>query len=155
VKEDLLEDRKKAKALETIKKVQAEFGRRDFVELSEDFNLEYKTVEEHKRNQYIGLVGNNSDIDNLAFSLPLEQVSNPIAFDNGYTLVRVLDRKTVTKEDLEANKDAERETILEAEKNNFFQSYLTKMRENRGVNIKYDLFFQISTEVISRYAKSQ
>ncbi len=155
VKEDLLEDRKKAKALETIKKVQAEFGRRDFVELSEDFNLEYKTVEEHKRNQYIGLVGNNSDIDNLAFSLPLEQVSNPIAFDNGYTLVRVLDRKTVTKEDLEANKDAERETILEAEKNNFFQSYLTKMRENKGINIKYDLFFQISTEVISRYAKSQ
>jgi len=155
VKEDLLEDRKKANALETIKKAQAEFGRKDFVELSEDFNLEYKTVEEHKRNQYIGLVGNNSDIDNLAFSLPLEQVSNPIAFDNGYTLVRVLDRKTVTKEDLEANKDTERETILEAEKNKFFQSYLTKMQEKYGVNIKYDLFLQISTEVISKYAKSQ
>jgi len=155
VKEDLLEDRKKAKALETIKKVQAEFGRKDFVELSEDFNLEYNTLEEHKRNQYIGLVGNNSDIDNLAFSLPLEQVSNPIAFDNGYTIVRVLDRKTVTKEDLEANKDAERETILEAEKDKFFLSYLTKMWEKKGVNIKNELYFQISNEIISKYAKNQ
>ncbi len=155
VKEDLLEDRKKKKALETIKKVKAEFGRRDFVKLAEDFNLEYKTVEEHKRNQYIGLVGNNADIDNLAFSFPLEQVSDPIVFADGYTLVRVLDRKTVTREDLEANKDTERETILESEKNKFIMSYLTKMRENKGVNIKYDLFFQINTEVISRYTKNQ
>ncbi len=155
VKDDLLEERKRAKSLETIKKIRAEFGRKDFVELSADFNLEYKTVDEHKRNQYIGVVGNNSDIDNLAFSLPLEQVSDPIAFDNGYTLVRVLDRKTVTKEDLEANKNAERETILEAEKNKFFQSYLTKLRDKKGVKIKYDLFFQISSEIISKYAKSQ
>ncbi len=155
VKDTLIEDRKKAKSLETIKKIQAEFGKKDFVELSEDYDLEYKTIEEHKRNQYIGVVGNNSDIDNLAFSLPLEQVSDPIAFDNGYTLVRVLDRKTVTKEDLEANKDAEREAILEAEKNKFFQSYLTKMREKKGVKIKYNLFFQISTEIISKYAKYQ
>ncbi len=155
VKDALIEDRKKTKSLEIIKKIQAEFGKKDFVELSEDYDLEYKTIEEHKRNQYIGVVGNNSDIDNLAFSLPLEQVSDPIAFDNGYTLVRVLDRKTVTKEDLEANKDAEREAILEAEKNKFFQSYLTKMREKKGVKIKYDLFFQISTEIISKYAKNQ
>jgi len=155
VKDDLLENSKKAKALETIKKVQAEFGRKDFVGLSEDFNLEYKTVEEHKRNQYIGLIGNNVEIDNLAFSLPLEQPSDPIAFADGYTLMRVLDRKTVTKEDLEANKDIERETILESEKNRFIMSYLTKKREKKGVNIKYDLFFQINTEVISKYAKNQ
>ena len=155
VKDDLLENSKKAKALETIKKVRAEFGRKDFVKLSEDFNLEYKTIEEHKRNQYIGLIGNNVDIDNLAFSLPLEQVSDPIVFADGYTLVRVLNRKTVTKEDLEANKNTERETILEAEKNRFIMSYLTKRREKKGVNIKYDLFFQINTEVISKYAKNQ
>ncbi len=155
VKNDLLDDRKKTKALETINRVKAEFGRKDFVELSEDFNLEYKTVEEHKRNQYIGLVGNNAEIDKLAFSLPLEQVSDPVAFPDGYTLVRVLDRKTVTKEDFEANKDTERETILESEKNKFIMSYLTKMREEKGVNIKYDLFFQINTEVISRYTKNQ
>ncbi len=154
VNDGLIENRKTAKALETIKQVRAEFGRKDFVKLSEDFDLEYKTIEEHKRNQYIGVIGNNADIDNLAFSLPLEQVSEPVAFDNGYTLVRVLDRKTVTKEDFEANKDAEREIILEAEKNKFFSSYLTKMREKKGFNIKYDLFFQINTEVISKYAKT-
>jgi parvulin-like peptidyl-prolyl isomerase len=101
------------------------------------------------------LVGNNADIDRLAFSLPLEQVSDPIAFDDGYTILRVLARTTVTKEDLEANKDAERETILEAEKNKFFQSYLTKMWEKKGINIKDALFYEISNEIISRYAKNQ
>lgn len=155
VKDNLLENRKIAVALETINKVRAEFGRKDFVRLSEDYNLEYKTVEEHKRNQYIGLIGNNADIDKLAFSLPIEEVSDPITFDGGYTIVRVLNRKTVTREDLEANKDAEREIILETKKNRFFQSYLAKMREKKGENIKWDLFFQINTEVISRYTKSQ
>ncbi len=155
VRYDLIENRKKAKALETIKKAREEFGRKDFVKLSEDFNLEYKTVEEHKRNQYIGLVGNNAEIDNLAFSLPLEEVSEPIVYADGYTLVRVLDRKTVTKEDLEANKDTERETILESEKNRFIMSYLAQRREKKGIKIKYDLFFQINTEVISNYARNQ
>ncbi len=135
--------------------MRAEFGRKDFVRLAEDFNLEYKTVEEHKRNQYIGLIGNNTEIDDLAFSLPLEQLSDPIVFPDGVTLVRVLDRKTVNKDDLEANKNTERETILESEKNKFIMSYLTKKREKKGVKIKYDLFFQINTEVISKYAKNQ
>lgn len=155
VREHFLDNRRKNKALETIEKVRAEFGRKDFVRLSEDYGLEYKTVEEHKRNQYIGLVGNNKDIDDLAFSLPLEQLSDSIAYNDGYTLVRVLDRKTVTREDLEANIDAERETILEAEKNKFYSSFLTKMMEKSGVSVKYDLFFQINAEIISRYTSRQ
>ena len=135
--------------------VKAEFGRRDLVSLAEDYGLEYKTVEEHKRNQYIGLVGENSEIDTLAFSSPLEELSEPVAFDNGYALVRVLDREEVTKEDLEENKKEEKENILQTERNKFLSSYLTKLREELGLNIKYELFFKINSDVLSRYTGEQ
>jgi peptidyl-prolyl cis-trans isomerase D len=157
VKEDIQTEKKKQKALEKIQRVKAEFGNKDLVILADDYGLEYKTVEEHKRNQYIGLVGENSEIDHLAFSLPLEHISDPVAFNNGYTVLRVLDRKEVTKEDFEKNKEAEKETILQTEKNKFIISYLTKLREDLGVDktIKYDLFFKINSDVLSKYTGEQ
>lgn len=155
VKDALLEKTKNAKALEKIKKVRAEFGKTDLEKLSEDDGLEYKTVEEHKRNQYIGLVGENPEIDNLAFSLPLAEISEPVEFDNGYVLMRVLDRKEVTREDLEKNKEEERESILQNERNKFLISYMAMQRKELGVNIKYDLFFKINSDVLSRYTKEQ
>lgn len=151
VKSDLLHNSKKEQALANTQKARAEFGRKDFLKLADDYSLEYKTLEEHKRNQYIGLIGENSEVDSLAFSLPLEDLSQPIEFDGGYLLLRVLGRTEVTQEDLEENKQTERETILQAEKNKFLLSYLNKIREEMGVKVKYDLFFSINQDVLSRF----
>jgi peptidyl-prolyl cis-trans isomerase D len=151
VKADFLNERKKAEALEKIQKAREEFGKKDFVEIADDSSIEYRTVEEHKRNQYIGLIGENAEVDSLAFSLPIETVSQPVDFDGGYLLLRVLDRKEVTRKDLEENKSEERRTILQTERNKFLTSYLNKIREEMGVSIKYDLFYSINQDVLSRY----
>jgi parvulin-like peptidyl-prolyl isomerase len=97
------------------------------------------------------VIGENSEIDSLAFSLPLEDLSQPIEFDGGYLLLRVLDRTEVTQADLEENKTTERDTILQTEKNKFLLSYLNKIREEMGVKVKYDLFFSINQDVLSRF----
>jgi len=153
VRADLFDNRKKGEALAIIQRARAESGRKDFVQLADDEALEYKTVEEHKRNQYIGLIGENSEVDNLAFSLPLDEISQPIEFEGGYLLLKVLDRTEVTREDLEENEQTERENLLQAEKNKFLLSYLNKIRTERGVKIKYDLFFSINQDVLSRFQR--
>jgi parvulin-like peptidyl-prolyl isomerase len=151
VRADLLIQKKKDEALARINRARAEFGGKDLVNLAEEYSFEYKTAEEHKRNQYIGVVGENVEVDGLAFSQTLNEISQPIAYDGGYLLLRVLDRTEVTRNDLQENLGEERENILQNERNKYLISYLNKIREEMGVRIKYDLFFSINQDVLSRF----
>ncbi len=151
VKGDVLRIKKKEKAYEKLKQIKAQLERKSMEEAAE--NMEYKTVEEYKRGQYLSIIGENAEIDRLAFSLPLKEASDPIEFKDGYALIRVLDRKEITAEDFEKHKKEEREKFLDMKKNKFFLSYLSNMRKKKGVRIKYDLFLKINTDVLSRYGK--
>jgi peptidyl-prolyl cis-trans isomerase D len=154
VKQELITLKKKEKVLDKIKEVRAELEKRKNLEsLAEKYGLEYKTAEEHKREQYLSVVGENENVDRLAFSLPLKQPSEPVEFQDGYALIRVLDRKEVTEEEFEKNKEEERENLLQAKKNKFLQSYLYKLRSEKGVKIKYDLFLKINQEILSRFQR--
>ena len=151
VKEDFTAVKKKEIALEKTKKIKEELKSRSLEELAEKYNAEYKTVNEHKRGQYLGIIGENQEFDKLAFSLSLKEASEPVEFENGYSLARVLDREEVTKEDFEKDKEKERENLLEVKRNKFFQLYMLKLQEEREVKIKWDLFLQINSDILSRF----
>ncbi len=151
VKDDLMTQRQKEAAAEKMKKVKAELKKTNLEALAKKYGLEYKAANEHKREQYLSIVGENPEVDKLAFSLPLEESSDPIEFEAGYVLIKVQDRKEVTHEDLEKVKEAEKDSLLESKRNKFFLSYMTKLREEYGVKIEYDLFLKISSDVLSRY----
>jgi peptidyl-prolyl cis-trans isomerase D len=151
VKESYLEDRKKSKALDQMNTIKAELSGSSLEALSEKYELEYKTVDEHKRGMYLGTVGENQEIDKLCFSLPLNEASDPIAYNNGFVLLNVLDRTTVTKGDFEEKKKEERDATLENKRSKFFLSFMNKAREDLDVKIKYDLFLRINADVLSRF----
>jgi len=153
VKNDFTAEKKSATALDKMIRFKTELPGKDFDKLTEKYEMEYKTIEEHKRGQYIGTIGENQIIDRLAFSLALNSASDPVEYDNGYTVIRVLDRKTVTKEDFTKEKDKEKEALLESKKNKFFQSFLTKLREDKNVKISYDVFLKINSDVLSRFSR--
>lgn len=150
-RENLLKIKKKGKALEKIKNIKTKLRRMSMEKAAEKYNIEYKTAEEYKRGQYLSIIGESEEIDTLAFSLPLEEESEPIEFKNGYALIKVLDRKEVTQEDFEKNKKEEKQKLLEMKKSKFLHSYLMKLREVKGVKIKYDLFLKVNSEVLSRF----
>ena len=151
VTEDFTDLEKKELAIEKIKKVKQELNRKSLEDLAEEYSLDYKTVEEHKREQYIGVIGENREIDEIAFSLPLEEASEPVEFGSGYALVRVLDRKEVIREDFEKVKETEKENFLESKKNKFFSSYLAKLQDDKEVKIRYDLFLKTNQDILSRF----
>ncbi len=155
VKVELVAFRKKEAALEKMKKASSELKTIGLEKLTEKYKLEYKTGEEHKRGQYLSIIGENSKIDELAFSLPLNEGSEPIEFKDGYALIKVLSRKEVTQEDFEKAKEKEKENLLEAEGNKFLQSYLMKLEKERGVKIRYDLFLKVNSDVLSRYGEEE
>jgi peptidyl-prolyl cis-trans isomerase D len=151
VKEGLLGLKKKEKALEKMKQVKAELKRRNLDDLAEKYKLEYYTVNEHKREQYLSIIGQNPKVDELAFSLSLQEISEPIEFEGGYAMIRLLDRKNVSQEDFKKEKEKEIENLLEMKKNRFFHSYMIKLREELGFNIKSDLYFKTISDVLSMY----
>jgi len=151
VENDVTEARKKDAARAKINEVRAKLTDKNWEDVAQKYKLEIKTVDEHKKEQYIGIIGESKEIDALAFNLPLKQVSEPVEFAGGYALVRVLDRKVALKADFDKDKDTELATILEQKKNKFLQSYLAKLKTEKGIKIKYDAFLQTSQEVLARY----
>jgi peptidyl-prolyl cis-trans isomerase D len=155
VEKDVIEVKKKDAALSKIKEARAKLTDKNWEDIAQKYKLEIKTVDDYKKEQYIGIIGENKEIDALAFGLPLKQVSEPVAFENGYALVRVLDRKEATKADFEKDKETEKNTLLETKKNKFLQSYVAKLRTEKGVKVKYDLYLQITQDILSRYEKEK
>ena len=151
VRSALTDQMKGNKAQEIIETIMAESARRPLESLAEKYGLEYKTVEEHKRGQYLSVIGENAQIDELAFSHPLNEISSPVAFEGGVTLLRFLERKEVTRDEFAENRNTERETLLESKKNKVYQSMLTQIRGEKEVKIKYDLFLKLNNDILSRF----
>jgi peptidyl-prolyl cis-trans isomerase D len=151
VEEDLAAKRKKEKAYEKMASIKAELVTSDLESLASKYELEYKTAEEHKRGGYLSVIGENTEVDEEAFSLPLNEASDPIEYATGYVLIRILDRKEVTEAELQENFETERENFLETKRNKFFVSCMAKIREEAGVEIRYDLFLKINSDILARF----
>lgn len=151
VEDDLASEKKKEKAYEQIKSIKAELVTADLESLANKYGLEYKTAEEHKRGEYLSVIGENADVDEKAFSLPLNEASDPIEYATGYVLIRILERKEVSEDELQANLETERENLLETKKNKFFISCMSKVREEIGVQIRYDIFLKINSDILARF----
>jgi parvulin-like peptidyl-prolyl isomerase len=151
VEEDLTAEKKKEKAYEKMKSIKTELATSDLESLASKYELEYKTAEEHKRGGYLSVIGENTEVDEKAFSLPLNEASDPIEYATGYVLIRILDRKEVTEAEFQENFETEREKFLETKRNKFFISCMSKIREEKGVEIRYDLFLKINSDILARF----
>jgi len=154
VARDILDIKKREKAQEKLNGVRAEL-RDGWEEAAGKNGLQFKSVEAHKREQYISLVGENTEVDDLVFSLPLGEASRPVEVESGYALFRVLERKEVVRADFDKTRDAEKARLLETQKNKFLQSYLVNARDSRKVKINYDLFLKINTDVLNRFSGAE
>jgi len=150
-KNGFINEQKEQKAFERAFRIKNSSSGSDLKEIADSDDIEYKSTQNHKREQYLSLIGENSEIDRLAFSLPLKELSEPVKIKGGAVLLRVLERKEVTKEEFDENFIQARNELLNTKQNKLFQSMYIKMREKIGVKINYDLFTRVNTEIMSRY----
>ncbi len=153
VRTDYDQERRTALSLEKAASLKQESTRLPLDQLGEKYDLEYKTAEEHKRGQYLGVIGENAEVDDFSFGQPLNQFSDPIKYDQGYILMRVLDRKEVTREEFEETKETERQTFLDTKRNQVFASFYSKLREEKKVEPNYGLFLRINSEILGRFER--
>ncbi len=112
--------------------------------------LEFRTVETFKREQYLSLIGENPEVDDVIFSIPVGSVSDPIIVEGGCAIFRVQDRKSVDKAEFEKNKQAEFDSFLGQKKNVFLQSYMSMARTDRKIDVNYELFQKLTNDILGR-----
>ena len=151
VKTDVTEAKKKDLALNKIKEARAKLTEKNWEDIAQKYKLEYKVVDDHKKEQYLGVIGENAEVDKLAFSLPLKQLSEPVDFTTGIALIRVLDRKEAVRTDFDKEKDTQTKTLIEQKRNQYLQAYLAKLRADKDVKVRYDLFLQATQDVLNKY----
>jgi peptidyl-prolyl cis-trans isomerase D len=151
VEKDVRAGKQKEITLLKIEEARPQVEGKNWEEVAPKLGLEYKSVAEHKREQYLGGIGESPEIDRLSFSLPLNQMSAPVEFATGWAIVRVLERKEASREEFEKNKQTELTRLLETKRNKFLQAYLDKLRGDKNVRVNYNLFMQINNDILSRY----
>lgn len=155
VLEEVVRDSKKKIVLDRLRSLRERLSGADWEDVGARESLEYKTVNEHKRNQYLGAVGESEEVDQLAFSLPLNAVSDPVEFDAGYLVLRVLERKQLTPEELTEKEAEARTALLESKRSFFLGSYLAKLQKDKGVSVEYNNVLQVVSAVLSRYEEEK
>ena len=151
VEKDLSARTKKEIARKRILEARAQLEGKKWEEAGPKAGLEYKNAMDHRQEQYLGVIGESPEIDRLVFSLPLNQVSEPVEYPNGYALIKVLERKEASREEFEKSREKETTNLLESKRNRFLQAYLDKLRQEKNVKINYNLFMQVNSDILSRY----
>lgn len=154
VEKDWLEAKKKELAKEKLKELKPKLEKSsDWEKIAKENNLEYKTVNEHKREQYLSLIGDSHPYDDLIFSLPLSQVSDPVEYEGGYAIFRVLERKEADRETFQKNLKEEINNLLTMKRNLQLSSFLSKFQEEKKVRLNSQEIQKINNEILARFER--
>ncbi len=147
VKQRVREDVLKKKAVDVAKEraaaIAAQMKAGDFNAVAKAAGFEVKTTELIARGGAIPDVGASAAVDAAAFSLPVGGVSDAISTDNGAVVVKVLERKDPTAEELKTGRDQSRAQLINERRGRFYASYMNKARERMQIDINRPLIAQV------------
>jgi peptidyl-prolyl cis-trans isomerase D len=144
VRDDVLRQKSIEAARQKAATLNAAMKSGDFEKAAKAAGLEVKTTELITRGAPIGDAGVSPALEAAAFALPSGGVSDPIVTDTGAAIVKVIERKDVSADELAKQKDSLRSEILNERKNKFFASYMTKARQRMKININRETIAQLT-----------
>jgi peptidyl-prolyl cis-trans isomerase D len=107
--------------------------------------LAAKTTELISRGAPIADLGVSPAVDAAAYSLPQGAVSSPIVTDTGAVVVKVVEKKEVTADEISAGRAALKDELLDMHRNRFYGAYMTKVRDRQRdrININSETLAQL------------
>jgi peptidyl-prolyl cis-trans isomerase D len=143
VSEEVVKKKAVDVARERAAAVSAQMKAGNFDAAAKAAGLEVKTTDLIARGAPIPDVGASPAIDAAAFALAANAVSDPIMTDNGPVIVKVLEKKEPTAEEIAAGKDALKTELLNERRNRFYATYMTKARERMRVTVNRERIAQL------------
>lgn len=150
VKARVRDDVVKRKAVDAARQKAASLGSMqsgDLAAAAKAAGLEMKTTDLIARGAPIPDIGVSTEVDTAAFALPVGGVSQPVTTDNGAVVVKVLEKKTVTPDEIAAGRESLKDELLSAHRNRFYGSYMSKVRkrlqDEQRININAEVLTQM------------
>lgn len=154
VEKDWLEAKRKEIAKEKLLALKPKLeSRTDWEKIANENNLEYKMVNEHKREQYLSVIGDSEPFDKLIFSLPLSSVSDPVEFEGGCVVFRVLERKEANRDEFLKNIKEEMNNLVATKRNLLLSSFLSKLQEEKKVRMNAQEIQKINNDILARFER--
>jgi peptidyl-prolyl cis-trans isomerase D len=147
VKAKVRQDVEKQKATDLARQkassILAQLKTGDFTAAAKAAGLEAKTTDLLTRGAPIPDVGSVGDVDKAAFSLPAGAVSDAISTDTGAVIVKVLEKKAPTEEDIKKGRDTVKQQLLNQQRQRFFAAYMAKARERMTIRSNPQVLAQV------------
>ena len=115
----------------------------DFAAAAKAAGFEAKTTDLVVRGAALPDVGVSPAVEAAAFALAQGGVSDPIITDTGAVIVKVVEKKSPTAEELAAGRDAVKNELLNQQKQRFYGSYMTKARERMTIKSNPQVIAQV------------
>ena len=147
VKPRVRDDVLKTKAIDAARaraaSLAAQLKTGDFAAAAKAAGLEAKTTELIARGSPVPDVGMSPAVDAVAFTLPVGGVSDAITTDTGAVIVKVVERKDPSPEEIKTGVAQSKEQLVNERRGRFYASYMTKARERMNVRINRQVISQI------------
>jgi len=143
VRDDVLRLRAIEKARSSAAEKVASLRSGDFAQAAKAAGLEVKTTDLVARGAPIADIGVSPKLEEVAFSLKEGAVSDPIVTENGAAVVKVVERKEATSEDVAKDKANLRNELLNDRKQRFFAAYMSKARQGMTIRTNPQTIAQI------------
>lgn len=144
VRDDVLKKKSVETAYQRAAALVPQLKAGDFEAGAKKAGFEAKTTDLIARGSPIGEAGVSPAIDAVAFKLPAGGVSDPITTENGAVVVKVLERKDPTAEEIAAGKQQMRDELMNERRGRFYAAYMAKARERMSVEINNELLAQLT-----------
>jgi peptidyl-prolyl cis-trans isomerase D len=144
VKDDVVKEKAAALATGKITAMAAALkSAPDFVAAAKKAGVEAKSSELIARGTALPDVGFNQSLENAVFGLAPGSVSDPVSTPDGATIVKVVERKDVTADELRTARDGVRSDMLEEKRNQFLASYMGKAKQKMQITLNPDVIQQV------------
>jgi peptidyl-prolyl cis-trans isomerase D len=145
VREDLIRQRATELSAERASAIAASLkSAPNFVAAAKAQGLEAKDTELIARNAALpDNIGVSPEVDKVAFSLPVNAVSDPIKTSDGTVIVRVVEKDPVTPEEFRKARETFRAEILNERRGRFFNAYMAKAKDRLTIEINPDVIQRV------------
>jgi peptidyl-prolyl cis-trans isomerase D len=144
VREDVISEKAAQLAQQRASAIAADLrGARDFAAAAAKAGLDVRTSELVARGAALPEIGTNEAAEKIAFSLPVNGVSDPLTTPNGTAILRVVERNDVTAEAVASGRDALRDELVDARRDRAFRAFMEKAKAAFTITTDEALFTQV------------
>lgn len=150
VKDAYINELKKEKAKEIAFALKNSLTLKTLENASKDANLKYYS-KEIKRMDSIEGIGFNPYIEETIFSLKEGEISEPLPFENGYAIFRVIKLIPADMSEYEKEKEKIKNSLEQNEKNRFIQAFFERYKEELKVKFNQEAYQKVVDEILGRF----